>query len=272
MTGSLPQARKPSVFRPGQAFLAVALASLACNLLPSGSSTDDIVLEPTVRPAVDAATPAALTSAPASPTDVSPAGPFRDDFEGSLDPGWSWLQGDFSGWTLSNMPGWLRLNLSTGSFRGATPPGNLLVRPAPSNDFDLKAWLRFSPIRNFEFAGVVVVFDDHSVLQFGRGYCQGSAGSGGCIGDGLYFDNLQDGSPVGGNFATQSYLGVDYLLRLQRQGSSYSASYSPDDSAWVSLGSHSVDRPPVSVGLIAAQAETPGNYADFDYVEITSQP
>jgi beta-xylosidase len=195
---------------------------------------------------------------------------FRDDFDGSLDPGWSWYQNDAPGWTLSNMPGWLRLNLSAGSFFGATPPANLLVRPAPPGDFDLKTWLRFTPIRNFELAGLVVVFDDDSVLQLGRGFCEVPGGSAECVGDGLYFDNIQDGSPVGGNFAAPSLLGVDYLLRLQRQGNGYSASYSTDGSTWAPLGSHTVDKAPVSIGLIAAQAGTPGNYADFDYFEMSS--
>ncbi len=170
---------------------------------------------PSTSPAAPATQPGASTT-------------FRDDFDGALDPGWSWYQGEAPGWTLSNMPGWLRLDLSTGSFHGATLPSNMLVRPAPSGDFEMKVWLRFSPVRNFELAGAVVVFDEASVLQFGRGFCEVPGGSAGCIGDGLYFDNIQDGSTVGGNFATQSLLGVDYLLRLQRQGNTYSAAYSTD--------------------------------------------
>jgi predicted amidohydrolase YtcJ len=221
---------------------------------------------------MEAVCPTAAGSEPT--TEMTAAAPlassvFRDDFEGALDPGWSWYQNDAPGWTLSNMPGWLRLNLSTGSFFSATPPANLLLRPAPSGDFELETWLRFSPYRNFEIAGLVVVFDDHSVVQFGRGFCE-VPGSAECVGDGLYFDNIQGGSPVGGNFPAPSLLGVDYLLRLQRQGHGYSASYSTDGSNWVSLGSHTVDKAPMSIGLIAAQAESAGNYADFDYFEITA--
>jgi len=249
-------------------------AGLACAL-PAGlpSNADDalpIIVEPTVRPeSTQAPPPPPATELPGVTPLASSA--FRDDFDGALDPGWSWYQGEAPGWTLSNMPGWLRLNLSTGSFLGDTPPSNLLVRQAPSGDFELQAWLRFSPVRNFELAGAVVVFDDHSVLQFGRGFCEVAAGSAGCIGDGLYFDNIQDGSTVGGNFATQSLLGIDYLLRLERQGNSYSAAYSTDGVSWVPLGGHTVDRTPISVGLIAAQAGTPGNFADFDYFEMTQQ-
>jgi hypothetical protein len=253
-------------------------ASLACGLPASSGPPPEIVIEPTVRPTLAEAALATLAAPTVAPTAASAAvtelasSAFRDDFNGTLDPGWSWFKDDSPGWTLSNMPGWLRLNLSTGSFFSATPPANLLLRPAPSGDFELETWLRFSPYRNFEIAGLVVVFDDHSVLQFGRGFCEVPSAGAGCIGDGLHFDNIQNNASVGGNFATPSYLGVDYLLRLQRQGNNYVASFTPDNAPGGNLGTHAVEKSPVSIGLIAAQAETAGNYADFDYVEITDGP
>jgi hypothetical protein len=167
------------------------------------------------------------------------------------------------------MPGWLRLNLSSGSFHGATPPANMLVRPAPSGDFDLRTLLRFSPVRNFELAGVVVVFDDHSVLQFGRGFCEVPAAPAGCIGDGLYFDSIQSGAAVGANFATPGPSGADYLLRLVRRDSTFTA-HIFDGADWQAIGSHRVDRQPLSIGLIAAQSPTSGTSAEFDYYEITA--
>jgi hypothetical protein len=53
--------------------------------------------------------------------------------------------------------------------------------------------VKFSPSQNFEFAGLVILFDERSVLQAGRAYC----GLGNCPGSGFYFDNLQNGSTVG---------------------------------------------------------------------------
>jgi len=269
--------RYPSFARPFATLSLLLATALACGL-PAASAPDVVgafptIVEPTVRPE----SPATQAPPPQPPTESSGVTPlvssaFRDDFNGTLDPGWSWYQDDSPGWTLSNMSGWLRLNLSTGSFFHATPPANLLLRPAPSGDFELETWLRFSPYRNFEIAGLVVVFDDHSVLQFGRGFCEVPSAAAGCIGDGLYFDNIQNNAAVGGSFATQSYLGVDYLLRLQRQGNSYVASFTPDNAPGGNLGTHTVEKSPVSIGLIAAQAETAGNYADFDYVEITDGP
>jgi hypothetical protein len=120
-------------------------------------------------------------------------------------------------------------------------------------------------------AGLAVVFDDQSVLQFGRAGCFLEAPTPECMGDGLYFDNLQNSAAVGGNFATPALLGLDYVLRLERQGSVYTASYTDSNGAGGVVGSHTVDKAPVSIGLIAAQSTAASPYADFDYFEMTSQ-
>jgi beta-xylosidase len=253
------------------ALVPVLLSGLACGLPAQGPTTDQIILEPTLAPPQPASPTPAPTSPPAA--DIGPASSaFRDDFEGALDSGWSWFKSDSPGWSLDHTPGRLRMNLSYGGFLSATPPENLLLRPAPSGDFSLRTFLLFYPHNNFEFAGLVVVFDDHSVLQFGRGGCFLETPSAACIGDGMYFDNIRNSSAVGGNFASPAALGIDYVLRLERVGNTYTASYSTDESNWLSVGSHVVDLTPASVGLIAAQATVAQPYADFDYFELTDLP
>lgn len=252
---------------------ALGLAGLACALPGQSPPVEGIILEPTLGPPQAAATAAPQVVAPSSPPSEPPmaSSAFRDDFDGTMDVGWTWFKGPEPGYSLTHTPGWLRLNLSTGSFLGATPPENMMVRPAPGADFDLTTYLRFNPHNNFEIAGLVVVFDDDSVLQFGRGGCFLETPTPTCIGDGLYFDNLQDGSPVGGNFATPATLGFDYVLRLERRGNTYTASYTDSNGGSGTLGSHTVGGTPVSIGLIAAQATVAQPYADFDYFEMTSQ-
>lgn len=61
------------------------------------------------------------------------------------------------------------------------------------------------------------------------------------------------------------------LLRLERQGNAYAASCSTDGSNWQPIGGHTVDKAPVSIGLIAAQSTVASPYADFDYFEMTQQ-
>ncbi|HET7010156.1 MAG TPA: hypothetical protein VFI11_05225 [Anaerolineales bacterium] len=238
-------------------------ASIACGL-PRGAAPPATVIEPTIRPL-----PAA-TSVPAGPSSSpSPAAPlaFRDDFDGALDDSWSWLNEDPSAWSLSATPGWLRIGLSQSGFLTA-PPSNVLLRPAPDGDFDLRTWVRVSPSRNFELAGLIVYFGDGAVLQFGHGFCDVS---GACAGDGYYYDSLEAGSAVGGNFASAGFGGSEDLLRLVRRGNTYTAYYLVDDTTWIEVGSHMVDRAPISVGLIAAQAPAAGTFAEFDYFETVAE-
>jgi beta-xylosidase len=257
--------------------LVVLLASiLACATPGSSAAPQEIVLEPTVRPTLAEAALATLAAPASAPTAAAgvtqlTSSAFRDDFAGTMDTGWTWFKSAEPGYSLTHTPGWLRLNLSSGSFRGATPPENVLVRPAPTGNFSMSTFLRFSPHNDFEIAGLAVIFDDHSVLQMGRAGCFLEAPTPECVGDGLYFDNLQNGSAEGGNFATPALLGLDYLLRLERQGNVYTASYSTDGSNWQSIGSHTVDKAPASIGLIAAQSTVANPYADFDYFEMESQ-
>ena len=263
--------------------IAAALGIASCGGPVGATQALPVIVEPTIRP-VGAEPQAAQPLSDAQPTEPAQAPPptptaapqlassaFRDDFNGSFDSAWSWYQSDSPGSSLTHTPGWLRLNLSHGSFLGDSAPQNPLLRPAPAGDFEMSTWLRFNPHNNLEIAGLVVIFDAQSVLQFGRGGCFFETSSPGCIGDGLYFDSIQHGAPVGGNFAAQSLLGLDYVLRLQRQGNSYTASYSNDGSNWTPLGSHTVDRAPVSIGLIAAQATVAAPYAEFDYFELSQQ-
>jgi len=268
MTPSAPS------LRPLLSLMLLTAGVLACGA-PAAPSAAEVILEPTVRPTLaeaalaTLAAPASASTAAAGVTQLASSA-FRDDFDGTMDTGWTWFQSAEPGYSLTHTPGWLRLNLSSGSFRGAPPPENLLVRPSPTGNFSMSAFLRFSPHNNFEFAGLAVVFNDHSVLQFGRAGCFLEAPTPECIGDGLYFDNLQNGATVGGNFATPALLGLDYLLRLERQGKTYAASYSTDGSNWQSIGSHTVDKAPASIGLIAAQSTVASPYADFDYFEMQS--
>ena len=42
-------------------------------------------------------------------------------------------------------------------------------------------------------------------------------------------------------------------IRIVRQDNNYTAYYQTDDVNWVVIGSHIIDRQPVSIGLLAAQ-------------------
>jgi beta-xylosidase len=265
-----PTARR---LQPVAAASLVVVASLACAFPGSSAAPPEVVLEPTVRPTLAEAALATLAAPPTAAAGVTElaSSAFRDDFDGTMDTGWTWFKSPEPGYSLTHTPGWLRINLSSGSFFGATPPENLLLRPAPAGDFTMRTYLRFSPHNNFEFAGLAVLFDEQSVAQFGRAGCFVEVTTPECIGDGLYFDNIQNGAAGGGSFTAPAALGLDYVLQLQRQGNTYTASYSTDGANWLPIGSHIIDKPPASLGLIAAQSTVASPYADFDYFEMESQ-
>jgi len=245
------------------------LTTLACGLPSASAPEPTIESEPPTPNLPFVASPVQedSTGGNESSDTTQFANTVRDEFDGKLAPGlgWTWLRQDQSGWSLTATPGWLRINLSTTGYLNGLP-SNVLTTPAPQSDFDLRTSVNFSPTQNFEFAGLIILFDEKSVLQAGRAFCNVSP----CPGSGYYFDNLQNGSAAGGNFGIAAS-GSQTLLRIVRQGNVYTAYYQTDAVNWVMIGSHTVGRQPTSVGLIAARAPASGRYAEFDYFEI-SQP
>lgn len=241
----------------------LVLSILACGFPGSAPAAPTIeALPPTPNLPVAASPEPQIPAATVAPPAFSST--IRDEFDGKLSPGsgWTWLRQDPSGFSLTANPGWLRINLSTEGYLFGLP-SNVLTLPAPQGDFDIRTLVQVSPSRNFEFAGLIVLFDEKSVLQLGRAFCDAPT----CVGSGFYFDNLQNGAIVGNNFGTPSSSNLN-LLRLVRQGNLYTAYHQIDNAAWVEIGSHTVDRQPVSVGLIAAQAPAGGVFAEFDWFEV----
>jgi serine/threonine protein kinase len=185
---------------------------------------------------------------------------FRDDFIGQLAEGWTWLYEDPKKWSLSAVEGSLQILASDASFDGPYTPLNILLRDVPTGDFEVTTSVQFTPTSDFQFAGLVVYQDSKNVLQFGHAFCDVVNA---CVGNGVYFDNFENGSVTGTNNAAPFHRELIYL-RLQRQGNTYTGYYSEDGKNWIKLGEHSRDLSPVRVGLMAAQApeEIP---ALFDY-------
>lgn len=203
--------------------------------------------------------------APLPPIEISPGASFRDEFDGQLAEGWTWLAEDPSKWSLSAVDGSLQIIASDASLDGPNLPPNILLRDAPAGDFEITTSLRFTPTSNFQFAGLIVFQDNGNVLQFGRAFCDLANA---CVGDGVYLDNIENGSFVGSNYQTP-FSGTVIYLRLQRAGNTYSGYYSEDGEQWIKTGEHVRDFSQVRVGLMAAQAPTEIP-AVFDYFTQTA--
>jgi hypothetical protein len=101
--------------------------------------------------------------------------------------------------------------------------------------------------------------------------------AGACVGNGIYFDNLQGGTLIGGNYVTATDTNDEAYLRLERKGDTVTAYFSYEGVNWFVVGSHSL--PPgfrlAGVGLTAAQDNTatdPDIPADFDFFELVGGP
>jgi len=233
---------------------------------PTTASTIASISVPT-NPPVPSPTSAPTNEPVLSPTsEILSSGTFRDDFDGQLADGWTWIGEDPSKWSLSAVPGFLQMIASDASFDGPNLPPNILLREAPSGDFDVTTSLRFSPSSNFQFAGLVLFEDKGNVLQFGRAFCDVANA---CLGSGIYFDSIENGSFVGSNYQT-AFDGELIYLRLQRKGRAYSSYYSADGEQWIKTGEHVRDFSQMRIGLLAAQAPTEIT-AEFDYFEINTE-
>ena len=242
-----------------------AIAAIGIRRLSTNNALENTPESNTAAPVIPTSSPANSPIPFSSPTALTPTeitlgGTFHDDFDGQLAEGWTWLAEDPAKWSLTAVDGQLQILASDSSLDGPALPYNILVRNAPTGDFEITTSLQFAPTSNYQVAGIIVFQDQSNALQFGRAFCDVP---GACVGDGIYFDNFENGSVMGSNYRT-AYRGEVVYLRLQRTGNAYSGYFSENGEQWTKVGEHVRDFSQVRVGLIAAQAPTPIP-ALFDY-------
>jgi len=242
----------------------------ACSLIPTRPPSPALHLTPLVS-ATPVPSPSATVPSPTStftPTITPDPQFFRDDFNETLDSGWSWVREDPLNWNLTAVPGSLQINVAGGYVAAGTNP-NLLLRPAPEGNFQIETQITFRPTRNYQFAGLIVYQDESNFIQAGRSYCN----SVGCPGAGLYMDYYQMGKLVKPDFG-QPYGDIDpLLLRLSRSENTYTFEASTDGKVWFIIGSHTSDMNPLQIGLVTGQRMRGENLpATFEYFEIRGLP
>jgi hypothetical protein len=202
-------------------------------------------------------TPVSVFGTPAPPIEV-----FRDDFEGSLDAGWSWIREEEEQWSLTERPGYLRLTILPAGYTR-----NLLLREAPEGRFEITTRVQFTPTSNFQFAGLQIYQDKDNFLRLGRAFCQIDALPGVCVGNGIYFDNLVSGEAISPNVKIEVGKQYEAYLKIVRDGSTYTGFYSDDGETWILVGQHRADLRTIRVGLITSGSSF-RIVADFDYFTI----
>ena len=188
---------------------------------------------------------------------------FRDDFDAMLSAGWQWLNEDPDNWSLSAVPGALQVNVDGGHVSDETIR-NLLLRQAPTGNFQIETKITFKPTANFQFAGLIVYESPPNLIQAGRAFCDLPDV---CVGEGLYVDYYNNGNFVTPNFAA-AYTDSDTYLRLVRQGDTYTFQSSSNGSVWILRGGTVSTMNPLQIGLVAGQNTVDFVPALFDYFEV----
>lgn len=249
-------------------FLWVGIFLSACGLLPPRPTEPVIQITP-LASGTPSLTPS-MTPTPITPTIALTPTPdpkfFRDDFNNTLDAGWSWVRENPLNWSLTTLPGALQINVAGGYVVSGTNP-NLLLRPAPEGDFQIQTQITFRPTRNYQFAGLIIYENDKNFLQAGRSACN----SIGCVGVGLYMNYYKNGVIVKPDFG-QSYREIDpLLLRLSRRENTYTFEGSTNGKVWFFIGNHTSDMNPMQIGLVTGQRLRGENLpATFEYFEVRS--
>ena len=215
------------------------------------------------------------TNTPLPPTETptptaTPQTYWRDDFQDAFSLDWTWIEENPAKWSLTENPGYLRIYAAPYADGGK----NILLLLAPTGDFSAVTHMFFDPDSNYQFAGLTLYLEDANIMKFGRAYCTPSDH---CVGNGIYFDHIESGGAVGGNFSTWVESSSDTWLKLERIDTSLSGYYSPDGNTWMLIGTHVLS--PVldsaRIGLFSAQDFDKGDAdipAVFDFFELTLNP
>lgn len=188
---------------------------------------------------------------------------YLHQFEGELPSGWSWVNEDPAYWTLTEVPGALRIVSQPGSISGDLRDiTNALITDAPSRHFDVVAKVTFNPVVETQTASIFIQFGDAGVISLGRSY--------GAEGQGVYFD----GSDLGCGRSALPTAEEQVSLMLRKAGNSYIGYYKVGER-WVQIGRcYYYLQAPSRVGLAVASGDPgmPEVTADFDMISVVERP
>jgi basic membrane protein A len=210
----------------------------------------------------------ATPSAPGSPSplDGATAVTLNADLDwAEFDDRWTWINENPANWSLSDRPGFLRIMTDD----EGVGQENVLVQDAPTGNFTVTTRVMFTPTNNYQIAGLALFQDSQNYLMLGRAHCAITQPA--CVGNGIYFDYVEAGTRVGGNYAMTTTLQGEAFLRVVQDGGTYTGYYSDNGSTWTLVGSHTpTDTVQLSqLGVTAAQdLASIGIPADFDLFQV----
>jgi beta-xylosidase len=203
-----------------------------------------------------------FTSSATAATKTSSSVNWTDSFSSdTLDGRWSWIREDVTSWSLTAQPGFLRL-ITQETF---STVDNLLVQNAPSGDYEILTRVLFEPTEDFQIAGLLMYQDDNNWLVLGRAFCNPIQAI--CVGNGIYFDYLEDGVFSNNNFSMTTTVLDEAYLKVVRHENVYTGYVSTDGTNWTFVGEQTITISPTKIGIKASN-QTQGATeipADFDF-------
>jgi hypothetical protein len=226
--------------------------------------------EPVVQPSdtpVPVPTDTPIPTSTPVPTPLPEGTLFRDDFTGSLLPGWTWENEDPTRWSITS-DGWLQILANDPSLLAGQPQINTLWRDLPDGPFTVSVHVISKTTTNFQQTAIFLYEDINNYVAINRGYCAPCFP--GEDGNGIFMDYKINGQGGAYKFhVTQD----DVYLRLVFDGDVISAYYALTPDAWERLGRFGNYFKFTRVGLGAANIDQEGENEDlvaqYDYFEIT---
>lgn len=235
----------------------------ACQTTQIPPTATAVIVPPTDTPAPTK--PALPTETPRPTNTPLPVGVlFRDDFEGSLQPGWEWESENPDKWTFTD-DGSLQIIGENNDLLYSNQQNNLLWYPLPAGDFVITVHLNTKPFDNFQQAAIFIYEDSDNYITINRGFCAPCATGG----NGFYMDYKIAGQIGNYNTATNA---EDVYLRLESKENVISGYYATAPEQWERLGRFGNFFQFKKVGIGVSNGRSANDVVgQFDYFEI-SQP
>ncbi len=203
----------------------------------------------------------------------------RDEFDGGLADGWTWINEDPARYSFSSRPGYLRILSQRGGLGTETGAKNFLVREV-TGDFIIETRVEFNPTVAAQSAGIVVYVNDQTGVALGLSRVSGDRGVFRGIGY-LSSEGTPETNQTTGAFYDEDNAENPNLvhLRLLRDGSNFVSAFSPDGVDWAELTTFVNEAVPetVQIGLGVSNGDFDGcgadcdttTPADFDFLQIS---
>ena len=209
-----------------------------------------------------------LPSPTPSPTLTACQKAFSDEFNGSLDARWSWIDPrNDSTHSVTARPGYLRVSTSDGH---DLFPGNNYDAPRLlqliDGDFTITTLVEFDPHYQYQGAGFLIWQDANNFLRLERSYGDFASSV-----SGVHLDQDENGvysdvAPTPQHLTTATRV----ELRVQRSGEHFTTSWREPGNAWQVVGETVIHLSSVMVGLdLIAQHGVPQTTADYDYFTVS---